>query len=383
MKAHALAMSAALLCALTACSNQPVSAPGTQVTAGANKLQQLRGDAALEPAYVRVNLVDMDHAKAGQRHVQALPTTWASARVRLHSTDAVSKLTQDRDLIIDRATQFTGNATSSAAFANLRPGNYIFQVTLYTAAGGNGTSAAVHTVDLALAGGSSTAITVTMKTTDGTGANGGTMLNATVDDTAASLVKSNGTNYNSMLGAAAGVPVLVAGDILLMNPTLADSTGAGASSVTAGGSTAANNAALSAGVLSRVVLSYAPISVSATGATLDPAEIFLTDWVRSGNEPIRGATWAGLGDSGDGGTWPARGAALRSGVGAFGNTFTWNTTGGAGGTFPAAYPNESTLAANYQLVFRYYDNTYQHNLIKVQTRPLAAVQGASVGLTVQ
>jgi hypothetical protein len=382
MKAPAAAaVAVVVLCALTACRNQSPNALHAPGGDASSKLQLLNGDAALEPAYLRVNMVDLDHARSKQRHLQALPAAWQSARVRLHSTDAVAKLSQDRDLIIDRATQFTGNATSSAAFANLRPGNYIFQVTLYTGAGGNGTSAAVHTVDLALAGGTATSITVTMKTTDGTGANGGTALNATVDDTAASLVKSNGTNYNSMLGAAAGVPVLVAGDILLLNPTLADSTGAGGSSVSAG--SVVDDATLSAGVLSRVVLSYAPISVSAAGATLDPAETLLTDWVRSGNEPIRGATWASLADSGDGGTWPARGTALRSGVGAFGNTFTWNTTSGAGGTFPAAYANESTLAANYQMVFRYYDNTYQHNLIKVQTRPLAAVQGASVGLTVQ
>jgi hypothetical protein len=374
-------MAVLALCALTACSNQPTNAPRVPSAGGADKLQLLNGDAALDPAYLRVNMVDLDHAKPGTRHVQALPTTWQSARVRLHSTDAVAKLTQDRDLIIDRATQFSGSSTSGAAFANLRPGNYIFQVTLYTGTGGNGTSAAVHTVNLTLVGGSATSVTVTMKTTDGTGANGGTALNATVDDTSSSLVRSNGTNYNSMLGAAAGVPVLVAGDVLLLNPTLADSTGTGSSSVSAGSTS--NEANLSSGVLSRVVLSYAPISVTAAGATLDPAETLLTDWVRTGNEPIRAASWTSLADSGDGGTWPARGTALRSGVGAFGNTFTWNTTGGAGGTFPAAYANESTLAANYQLVFRYYDNTYQHNLIKVQTRPLAAVQGASMGLTVQ
>lgn len=381
MKAQALAMSFPLLCGLAGCQSwtpPAAAAPG----AAAQHLQVLTGDAALEPAYLRVNMVDLDHIPAARRQLMALPTSWASARVRLHSTDATATLTQDRDVIVDRATQFTGNSTTGAVFANLRPGNYIFQVTLYTGVGGNGTSAAVHTVDLTLNGGSSTAITVTMKTTDGTGANGGTALNATVDDTAASLIRSSGTNYNSVVGGPAGVPILVAGDTMLLNPTLADSTAVGGSSVTAGGSTATDDAALNSGVLSRVVLSYAPATLAAAGATLDPAETLLTDWVRSGNEPIRSVAWSSLADSGDGGSWPAEGAATRSGVGAFGNTFTWNTTA-ATFTNPTPFANESALSANYQLIFRYYDNTYQHNLVKILTRPLAVEQAASIGLTVQ
>jgi hypothetical protein len=381
MKALALtAASLALLSLVAGCATRSTGL--ASVPAAPDKFQKLSGDAAVEPAYLRVTMVDLDRAVAKARRLQALPTTWASARVRLHATDAIAKLTQDRDVIVDRATQFSGTSTSSAVFANLRPGGYIFQVTLYTAAGGNGTSAAVHTVNLTLNGGSATALTVTMKTTDGTGANGGTALNATIDDTSGSLVRSNGTNYNSVLGGPAGVPVLVAGDTLLLNPTLADSSGTGGS-VATGGSTSSDEAALSAGVLSRVVLSYAPASLSAAGANLDPAETLLTDWVRSGNEPIRGASWATLGDSGDGGTWPARGAAPRCGVGAFGNTFNWATTAGSTFVNPVPFANESALAANYQLVFRYYDNTYQHNLIKLQSRPLAVVQGASIGLTVQ
>ncbi|MNS12989.1 hypothetical protein D3C72_445710 [compost metagenome] len=294
-------------------------------------------------------------------------------------------MTQDRVATIERATDFGGGtSTSSAVFSTLRPGNYIFQVTLFTGSGGNGTSAAVHTVNLNLAGGTATSVTVTMKTTDGTGANGGTTLNATVNDTTSSYIYSGGTNYNSILGGPGSIPVLVAGDTLAVNPDLADSTATGGSSATAG-TTTSDEAALATGVLSRVVLSYARAPLATTGPNLEATEVFLTDWVRSGNEPIRGATWASLADSGDGSTWPSRTAAgaPRTGAGTFAGVFSWATSPTTTFTNPVPFTDESALSANYKLVFRYYDNTYSHNLIRVQTKDLAVVSPASIGLTVQ
>ncbi len=344
------------------------------------KLTMLSGDAALEPAFVRVALIDRTRA-TGYR-AQALPASWDSAVVRLHSSDATAKLTQDRVATINRATGFTDGAgnssTNAAAFTNLRPGNYVFQVTLFSGANGTGTSVAVHTTNLLLNGGSSTALTVTMKTTDGTGASGGTELNTTVSDTTG-FIRSSATNNNSTLGGPAGTPVIVAGDTLVLDPLLADSSANGGASVTAGGSTVSVVGDLDPGVLSRVVVSYARSTVSPTGANLLAGETLLTDWVRANNEPVRGVTWASLADSGDGATWPARGAATRTGSGTFAGTFNWNTISG---DFPFAFADETALSENYRLIYRYYDNTYSHNLIRIRTQPLAVVQPASINLTV-
>lgn len=348
--------------------------------AQAMKLTMLSGDAALEPAFVRVALIDRTQL-SGYR-AQALPGAWASAVVRLHSSDATAKLTQDRVATINKATGFTDGAgnstTNAAAFTHLRPGNYVFQVSLFSGANGTGTSVAVHTTNLTLNGGSSTALTVTMKTTDGTGASGGTTLNTTVSDTTG-FARSSNTNRNSTLGGPAGTPVIVAGDTLVLDPLLADSTANGGATVTAGGSSVGVVGDLDPGVLSRVVVSFAASSVSPTLATLEAGETFLTDWVRANNEPIRGVTWASLADSGDGSTWPARGAATRTGSGTFAGTFNWNTVTG---DFPSAFADESALAENYRLIYRYYDNTYSHNLIKIRTQPLAVVSPASINLTV-
>ncbi len=366
-----------LLAGCTSASPAQPLAPAAS-TKDLRRLGVLTGDAALEPAYLRVNLVDRTTGARGKYHALALPALWDSARILLKSTDATSRLLADREAIVDKATDFTGNTTSAAVFTDLRPGNYLFQVTLYTGAGATGTSAAVHTVDLALVGGVATSLTLTMKPTDGTGAAGGTQLNATVDNTAASLVRSAGV---SVLGGPAGTPVLVAGDTLTVNPDLADSTAAGGVAA-GGGSSGANQPDLSPGVLSRVLLTYVKASVVPTGALLDPAETILADWVRAGNEPVRGVTWAALADGTDGGTWPARGAGLRAGVGAFATSYSWATNAATTFTDPVPFSDESALAANYQLAFRYYDNTTRHNLIAVKTRPLAVVQPASIGLTV-
>lgn len=369
----------ALLAGCTAASPALQAAPAAPAK-DLRKLDTLRGDAALEPAYLRVNLVDRTRqATAGKYGLKALPAAWDSARILLKSTDATSKLLADREAIVDKATDFTGNTTSAAVFTDLRPGNYLLQVTLYTGAGATGTSAAVHTVDLTLAGGSATSLTLTMKPTDGTGAAGGTQLNATIDNTAASLVRSADV---SVLGGPAGTPVIVAGDTLTVNPDLADSSATGGIAVGAGGSSGANQADLSPGVLSRVLLTYVKASITPTGALLDPAETILADWVRAGNEPVRAVTWAALADGTDGGTWPARGAGLRAGVGAFANTYAWATNATTTFTDPTPFNDESALTANYQLVFRYYDNTTRHNLIAIKTRPLTVVNPASIGLTV-
>lgn len=378
MRFSSLAAMLSLSLLVGGCSAMPLLPDLTGRDTPAMKLNMLSGDAALEPAYVRVALIDRTR-QSGYR-AQALPAVWDSAVVRLHSTDATAKLTQDRVATIDRATDFTGGTTNSAVFTRLRPGNYVFQVTLFTGAGGTGTSAAVHTTNLTLAGGSSTALTVTMKTTDGTGGSGGTTLNTTVSDTTG-FIRSGGTNYNSTLGSGtAGLPVIVAGDTLVLDPLLADSTANGSATVTAGGSSVSVVGALDPGVLSRVLVTFAANTVAPTGPNLDAGETILTDWVRSGNEPIRASTWASLADSGDGGTWPARGAATRTGSGTFAGTFNWNTTTG---DFPAAFGDESALSENYRLIYRYYDNTYGHNLIRVRTEPLAVVSPASINLTVQ
>lgn len=374
----------ALATALLAGCAHPLPAPLLPALDGApaarplQRLHILQGEAALEPAYLRVSLVDRTRAPRARYRALALPATWDSARILLHSTDPTPTLLADREAIVNRATDFTGTTTSAAVFTNLRPGNYLFQVTLYTAAGANGTSAAVHTVNLALSGGTATALTVTMKPTDGTGAAGGTQLNSTISDTLASLVRATDV---SVLGGPAGTPVIMAGDTLTVSPDLADSSAAGAGTVTAGGSSVVNQPDLSPGVLSRVLLSYVKATVTPTGALLDPAETLLADWVRGGNEPLRGVTWAALADASDGGTWPARGAGFRAGVGTFGATFAWATHPTTSFTDPAPFPDESALAANYQLVFRFYDNSARHNLIALKTRPLCVVQPASIGLT--
>lgn len=381
MNFSSLALLVSLSGMLGGCS---VTSPLLPVMAGngssSMKLTMLSGDAAIEPAFVRVALIDRTLA-AGYR-AQALPVSWESAVVRLHSTDATAKLTQDRVATINRAGGFTDGAgnstTNAAAFTNLRPGNYIFQVALFTGADATGTNAAVHTTNLALVGGSSTALTVTMKTTDGADAtSGGTVLNTTVSDTTG-FVRSSATN--STLGGPAGIPVVVAGDTLVLDPLLSDSTANGGATVTSGGSGTSLVADLDPGVLSRVVVSYARETVSPTGATLLAGETLLTDWVRANNEPIRGVTWASLADSGDGGTWPARGAATRTGAGTFEGTFNWNTVAG---NFAAAFSDESDLSENYRLIYRYYDNTYGHNLIRVRTQPLAVVAPASINLKVE
>lgn len=337
----------------------------------------LTGEAAIEPAFVRVSLVD--RTRPAGYGVQALPASWDSAVIRLHATDG--KLTADRVATLNRATEFGGGtSTGSAAFATLRPGNYVFQVTLFTGANGTGTSAAVHTINLTLEGGTNTAITVTMKTTDGTGASGGTTLNTTVDDVTG-FVRATGTDYNSIEGGPAGVPVIVAGDKLILDPLLADSTATGSASATGGSSTSAS-APLDPGVLSRVVVSYVKASVTPTTATLDAAETYLTDWVRAGNEPIRGVTWASLANGTDGNTWPAGSAGTRTGSGTFAGTLNWNTTTGMF-TDPVPFANEAALSENYRLVYRYFDNTYGHHLIRIRTLPLAVLAPASINLTVQ
>ncbi|HBN07553.1 MAG TPA: hypothetical protein DD435_02535 [Cyanobacteria bacterium UBA8530] len=342
------------------------------------KFSLLSGDLAVEPAYVRVVLVDK--TKKPNYTTQALPASWESAVVRLHATDVTAKLTQDRVALINKTGGFAGNTTNTAVFNTLRPGGYIFQVNLFTLADGGGTSAAVHTINLNLAGGSATAITVTMKTTDGTGGSGGTTLNAAISDTTG-FIRSNGANYNSVLGGPAAA-VIVAGDTLILDPQLADSTANGNAAVTSGTSTTSAVAALDPGVLSRVLLTYVKGSVTPTGMNLDASETILTDWVRTGNEPIRGTAWTTLADGTDGDTWPARGAATRTGAGTFAGTFNWNTDGT---TFsdPLPFSDESGLAENYRLVYRYYDNTYSHKLIKIRTLPLAVVASASITLTLQ
>lgn len=336
----------------------------------------LTGEAALEPAFVRVSLIDETRRQG--YGVQALPAAWDSAVVRLHATDG--KLTADRVATLNRVSEFGGgNSTGSAVFTRLRPGTYVFQVTLFTGPNATGTSAAVHTLNVNLAGGTNTAITVTMKTTDGTGANGGTSINTTVDD-ATGFIRATGTDYNSVEGGPAGVPVIVAGDTLILDPQLADSTATGGGS-TSGTSTATAVADLDPGVLSRVVVSYVKASVTPTTAVLDPAETHLTDWVRSGNEPIRAITWTSLANGTDGNTWPAGSDGSRTGSGTFGGTFNWNTTA-AMFTDPAPFADESALAENYRLVYRYFDNTYGHNLIRIRTLPMAVVSPASINLTV-
>lgn len=344
------------------------------------RLTMLSGDAALERAFVRVALID--NTRPSGFRAQALPSSWDSAVVRLHSTDA--KLIQDQVVTINRSGGFTDGAgnstTNAAAFTNLRPGNYLFQVALFTGANGTGTNAAVHTTELALLGGSSTALAVTMKTTDGADStSGGTVLNTTVSDTTG-FIRSSAANANSTLGGPAGIPVIVAGDTLVLDPLLSDSSATGGATVTSGGSSASPVADLDPGVLSRVVVSYARNTVSPTGPALAAGETLLTDWVRANNEPIRGVTWASLADSGDGGTWPAGGAATRTGSGTFSGTFNWNTDAG---DFAAAFGDESALAENYRLIYRYYDNAYGHTLIRVRTQPLAVVAPASITLTVK
>lgn len=378
MRFSSIAVLSSLSMMLGGCNSFPLLPAISGTGTPGMRLNMLSGEAALEPAYVRVALIDRTQA-SGYR-AQALPASWDSAVVRLHSTDATAKLTQDRVATINRVGGFTGGSTNAAVFTGLRPGSYVFQVTLFTGANASGTSAAVHTTNLTLVGGSSTAITVTMKTTDGADASsGGTVLNSTLSDTTG-FIRSSGTNYTSVLGGPAGTPVIVAGDTLVLDPQLSDSTANGGATVTAGGSSASTVGALDPGVLSRVLVTYAPNTVSPTGANLDAGETILTDWVRSGNEPIRAVTWASLADSGDGSTWPARGASTRTGSGTFAGTFNWNTTSG---DFPAAFSDESALAENYRLIYRYYDNTYGHSLIRVQTLPLAVVQPASINLTVQ
>jgi hypothetical protein len=337
----------------------------------------LTGEQALEAATIRVMLVDRTHP-ANLYRVQTLPSIWESAIVRLHAKAA--PLTQDRTVAINRSGGFSGNTTQGAAFTMLRPGDYLFQVTLMSGADGTGESTAVHTTELMLKGGSNTSITVSMKTTDGAdSSSGGTVLNSAVSDTLG-YVHCNSTNYNSVLCSNPSLPVIVAGDTLAVDPLLSDSTATGSASVAAGGSTVCPIADLDPGVLSRVVLSYASASVIPTGSVLVPGEVFLTDWVRNGNDPVRQQSWAAIADDTDGASWPARGGAVRTGSGTFNGAFTWNTTISQ---FPLAFADESALSENYRLVFRYYDNTTSHRLIRIRTLPLAVVSPASIGFTVQ
>lgn len=378
MHASRVGLAALALC-LSGCSTMPLGLASFESRVpGIQRFQLLEGDLAQELAFVRVVLFDRTQGY----HTQALPATWNSASVRLHATDTTATLTTDRLATINRAGGFTGGTTSGVVFGTLRPGHYTFQVVLFSGSDGSGTSAAVQTLDLTLAGGTNTALTVTMKTTDGADAtSGGTVLNTTVSDTTGFL-RSNGTNYASVLGGPASTPILVAGDTVLLDPQLSDSTATGSSAVTAGGSSTSNTAGLDPGVLSRVLVTYVKASVTPTTALLDANETILTDWVRSGSEPIRGTTWAALADTTDSNTWPARGAETRTGSGTFSGTFNWNTTTGMF-TSPAPFTDESALSENYRLIYRYFDNTYAHNLIRIHTLPLAVISPASIGLTVQ
>ncbi|MBI6545632.1 MAG: hypothetical protein HY692_02495 [Cyanobacteria bacterium NC_groundwater_1444_Ag_S-0.65um_54_12] len=342
------------------------------------KFALLSGTAAIESATVRVMLIDRNRA----RRVQALPTSWSSAVLRLHAIDAVATLTQDQVAIIDQTTDFTGNSTNTAVFTTLRPGNYLFQIALFTGPGGTGYSAAVNTTKLVLKGGSDTAITVTMKTTDGTNnSNGGTTLNMQVNDTSGAI-RSGKANLNSVLGGPTSMPIIVAGDTVVIAPKLSDSLAAGGAVVTSGNSTASSIADLDPGVLSRVLLTYAPITTEVTTANLADNETILTDWVRTGNEPIRGISWAALADMDDAGTWPSRGSATRTGSGTFAGSFNWNTTIE---TFSPSliFSDEASLSANYQLIYRYFDNSYYHSLIRIRNQLLAVIMPASIKLGVQ
>lgn len=379
MPASTIARSLACILLLGGCATLPPT-PAFLQAGGPSplRLNPLHGEAALEPAYLRIQL---QPARKSGLTTQALPGVWGSAVIRLHSTDATARLTADRVITLNTSS-FTGNTTNAAVFTTLRPGNYTFQITLFTGADGTGTSAAVHTTALTLVGGTASALTVTMKTTDGaTSADGGTVLNTTVSDTTGFL-RSIGGGFNSTLGGPAGTPVVVAGDTLVLDPLLSDSLANGGASITGGSSTGAV-ADLDPGVLSRVLLSYATGSVAPTGATLSPHETILTDWVRSGTEPIRGIAWTALADGTDGGTWPARGAATRTGAGTFSGTYSWNTVAGSTFVDPVPFTTEAALSTNYLLVFRYYDNTRNHHLIRIRTLPLAVVAPASIGLTVQ
>lgn len=344
----------------------PASAPG------ALRFVMLQGEAALEPATLRVTMVDKT-CGSSRYQVQALPSSWKSACLCLQSVD---RLTQPRCLTLNCNSDFTANSTKNAAFTNLRPGEYIFQVTLMSEPNGAGESTAVHTVHLSLVGGSSTAIAVTMQTTVGEdAAHGGTVLNSTVSDTTG-YVRSNGTSNNSVL-ASGSLPVIVAGDTLLVAPNLADSTAPSSASMTVGG--VVTPLAIEPGVLSRVVLSYASTKVKPAGSNLVDGEIYLTDWVRNGNDVIRNVPWQNLANSTDEASWPAGSNHTRTGKSTFNGTYTWNTTTDM---FPLAFADESALAENYLLVFRYYDNTTKHRLIAIKTLPMAVVAPASIGLTV-
>lgn len=329
----------------------------------------LSGEAAIEPAYLNFKLVDQTGPKP-KYTTQDLPTddTWTHAQIRLHSKNGTQlKLTADRVMTIARAPVY-----ENASFTHLRPGSYVLQVALLDA---SGLSVAAHSIDLPLQGGAVTTVAVTMKTTNDATKGSATTFNAAVSNDVDSLARS--MNYLNSVTGVNGVPVIVEEDTIRLNPTLADTgkTGSG----TANGEAVSSTDNINPGVMSRVVLSYAPSAtvIPATSEGLVAGEVLLADWLRGGSEPVSGSTWASLAENGDGG-WPTSLPADHVAVGTtdFDNTFDWVT-----GTFANASATE-TATPNYKLVFRFYDNTRDHNLIAIKTHDLIVLKAASFNVSV-
>lgn len=396
---------AATAAMLIGCGNAATSAGIPQPTN--NKLTMLSGDAAIEDGQMRVKVVDRTGGN-GTYKLKALPTTWSQAALRLVSNNvftgatagSANRLTGDRTVTLPfasftpfvTATAYSTDASAAnALFTKLRPGQYMFQIALENTATTPATSVAVQTVKVDITGGAITNLVVTLQTTaEGTAAVSITSTGTEVLNSATVSLKNSTAHANANFA-------FVEGDVVsLDSPLAAGDIKANTQSTTPnGGGTPVNGAAILTGQMSRIVASLRSGS-TATVTTNVPQtdEKIVAVWYDSGTEAKTNTAWSTFYGSG------ADTAGVVPNVSVVGATVTSGLTSASSFTVPGlattAGPNGDGVPSislktaelgtnadiNSVLIFRYYDNTFEHRYIASETRTVVLDDDASIRVTV-
>lgn len=400
LSASQVLMSALLVATVSGCAAAPVLVAPT-APAG-DRLSLLSGEDAIEDGQVRVKVVDQ--SRGGSYKLQALPTTWTHANLRLISNSNFgNKLTGDRVVSLPLAA-FTPNGGNTAyqtqatsIFTKMRPGTYLFQISLDDQGATPFETKAVQSVSVTVTGGATTNLVITLQTTD-TGTN---TINAvsTGTETYASGNPASGNLNNSTAHAVANFALVEGDTISLDSPLLVGDLKANTQSTTPNVSAVSpvnGTVSFANGQVSRVVASLrsgSGLTVTSNVPTSD--EKIVAIWYATGNEARTNTAWSSFYGSGadTAGIVPAVSETGVTPIVGLTTAFSFTVPGasaaasgpnGAGVPSLALNTTEAGTAAdiNGVLIYRFYDNTFEHRYIGAKTRTLALADDASIQATV-